>query len=112
MIQVSWQKCQGNAWCNFLGVNLSNSHFNNLEGVYIIFRTDGRVIRVGQGIIKDRLEAHRNDPKITAYSNLIVTWANVGKSYCDGVERYLAEILNPAVGDAFPDVAPVSVNLP
>jgi hypothetical protein len=112
MIQISWQKCQGNSWCSFLNVDLSHSHFNNLEGVYIIFRTDGHVIRVGQGIIKDRLAAHRNDSKITTCGNLLVTWAEVQRSYRDGVERYLAEVLKPTVGDAFPDVVPIPVNLP
>lgn len=111
-MQLEWQKCQGNVWGSLLNVDLSHSHFNNLEGVYIIWQGNGPVVRVGQGIIKDRLTAHRNDPTITTYSSLYVTWAPVGTLYRDNVERYLANILKPVVGDTFPNVTPTQVSLP
>ncbi len=115
-LEVEWIKCTGNIWCNLLNLNLNNTYFNNLEGVYIIWH-EGRnpaIVRVGQGIIKDRLEVHRNDPEILAYQQhtLYATWAEVPENYRDSVEAYLGERLNPNVGSNFPDVAPISVNLP
>lgn len=111
--QLSWQKCQGNVWAPLATVDLSHAHFNNMEGVYIIWSgKDGSIVRIGQGIVKDRLSAHRNDPAITAHHPLYVTWASVAKNYRDGVERYLANSLRPKVGDAFPNATPIPVTLP
>jgi len=111
-MQIAWQKCQGNVWGSLMDVDLSHSHFNNMEGVYIIWQGNGPVVRVGQGIIRDRLSAHRRDRAITAHNSLYVTWAPVSSLYRDGVERYLADILKPVVGDAFPNVSPAQVPLP
>ena len=97
---------------HFQNVDLSHSHFNDMEGVYIIWQGNGPIVRVGQGIVKNRIASHRNDREVTAYGNLYVTWAKVPAVYRDGVERYLANRLNPRVGDAFPDVDPIAVNLP
>ena len=111
-MQLAWQKCQGDVWGSFMYVDLSHSHFNNMEGVYIIWQGNGPVIRVGQGIIRDRLATHRNDKVITTHPPLYVTWAPIEALYRDGVERYLANILRPVVGDAFPNVIPIPVSLP
>jgi hypothetical protein len=86
-------------------------------GVYVIWHNgpQGRWVRVGQGVIKDRVACHRTDPTILAYARfggLWVRWANLQPHWLDGVERYLAETLRPLVGDRFPDVTPVQVNLP
>jgi hypothetical protein len=83
-----------------------------MDGVYIIWQSGGRVIRIGQGVIRDRITTHRNDPEINKFSNLYVTWASVPSLQKDGVERYLADSLDPVVGDAFPDTLPLVVNLP
>lgn len=115
MLQVSWQKCQGDVWGHFLLVDLSHPHFNSMEGVYVIWQSDNNrttVIRVGQGIIKDRIAEHRKNSAITKYDNLFVTWAPVPVQYRDGVEKYLADTLKPIIGDAFPNVIPIAVNLP
>lgn len=113
-LSVTWGKCLEGKWCNFLNLNLANEFFDNLEGVYIIWQRNGTVIRVGQGIIRDRLTAHRNDEKILAYKKdgLFVTWAEVPTRQRDGVERYLAEHFKPLIGEKFPDVDPIEVNLP
>ena len=115
-MQVQWNKCQGNEWCPLNTVDLDHSHFNNMEGVYIIWHggSNPATVRVGQGVIRDRLKAHRNDPQISAYANLglLVTWASVSQSQRDGVEAYLAQKLNPKVGERFPTRAPIEVNLP
>jgi len=86
-------------------------------GVYIIWHEGdpGRVVRVGQGVIKDRLSEHRNNKAILAYNKvgtLRVTWAAVPAKQLDGVERHLADTWNPLVGSAFPDVQPIAVNSP
>jgi hypothetical protein len=109
---INWQKCQGDVWGSLAHVDLSHSHFDNMEGVYIIWQANGPVVRVGQGIIRDRLNAHRNDKTITAYPSLQVTWAPVIALYRDGVEHYLADALKPVVGDKFPNVVPISIPLP
>ena len=89
----------------------------NAFGVYIIWHAGnpGRVVKIGQGDISDRLGKHRRDAMILAYrkhGTLKVTWAAVASSQVDGVERYLANRYPPLVGDAFPDVVPIAVNSP
>lgn len=88
-------------------------------GIYIIWFTSQpgvrNTVRLGKGDVADRVREHRNNPVITAYrqnGQLLVTWATVPEAQRDGVERYLADTLNPLVGDAFPDVVPLVVNLP
>lgn len=112
-MELNWVKCgTDNHWCNFEQVTIDP---NNI-GVYMIFYlgSPGRVVRLGQGIIRDRISVHRTDQKITHYSSkgLLVTWAEVDRQYLDGVEKYLADTWNPLVGDAFPDVRPIAVNSP
>lgn len=113
---INWNKCNGDQWCNLIKLNLDHPHFNNLEGVYIIWHgaPNPTVVRVGQGIIRDRLRTHREDPLILIYKekDLYVTWAAVDFRYRDGIERYLAEKWHPKVGTKFPDVQPTQVNSP
>jgi len=111
-MKLTWQKCLGNKWCSLLRLNLSHDHFDGLAGVYIIWQDGGLIIRVGQGEIRGRISKHRSDKQITAYNNLLVTWARVSSWERGGVERFLAEKLNPVIGSKFPDVLPIPVNLP
>lgn len=108
-IQLKWVKCSDH-WCSLQRVNLDPV---TTEGVYVIWEDSGknRVVRVGQGYIADRLTQHRNDPEITQYGQLLVTWAAVAAQYRDGVERYLADMYSPLVGDRFPVAQPIEVNL-
>lgn len=99
-------------------VDLNSSHFADLEGVYIIWRARGIIpvaVYVGQGIIKNRLYSHRNDPRILQYNSptpLYVTWAEVPKVYRTGVEMYLHNELSPLVGEPPQgNPIPVPVNL-
>lgn len=113
MKNLLWNTCDKGSWCSLLSVNIDHSHFNNMEGVYIIWQGGGQIIKVGQGTIKDRLYTHRKDPAITLYNNLFVTWATVPiQSDRGGIERYLGNILSPRVGVEFPDTTPIEVNLP
>jgi hypothetical protein len=115
---LKWGKCEGHAWCSLLKVDLSCEYFDDLEGVYIIWYGDnpyGSTVRVGQGFIKDRLTDHKEDPEILEYKPLYVTWARVkAGSDRDGIERYLGETLVPLTPKEprFPNVEPISVNLP
>ena len=116
-MNLDWQTCTGGKWCSFEGLNLDHDHFNNMEGVYIIWHTGdpGKVVYVGQGDIATRIADHRDNSQILKYKSagtLRVTWAKVGSQYRDGVERYLADTWNPLVGDTWPDVTPIEVNSP
>ena len=115
MITLNWLKCGSDSrWCSFELLNLNTV---TELGIYIIWHkgNPGRVVRVGQGDVADRLSKHRTDPEIIAYKKigaLRVTWASVPAHQRDGVERYLADTWNPLVGDAFPDAVPIAVNSP
>jgi len=116
MLNLYWNKCKGDVWCKLNTVNLDHRHFNNMNGVYIIWHggQDAATVRVGQGFIRDRIADHRDDQQVQQYTNLTlyVTWAAVENQYQDGVERYLADRLDPKVGVRHPNVQPISVNLP
>jgi hypothetical protein len=114
MITLSWVKCVENVWCSLERLDLDNVTAN---GVYIIWHSGnpGRVVRVGQGNIAERLKAHRTDQSILAYKKngqLYVTWAAVPVHHLDGVEAYLALQWNPLVGDRYPYAVPLAVNSP
>lgn len=115
MLQVKWMKCGDDGhWCNLKTLNLDN---NTTKGVYIIWHegNPGRVVRIGQGDIADRLKVHRNDDEILGYEEfgtLRVTWAAVSAAQRDGVEVYLSDRYPPLVGDVFPDAESIAVNSP
>jgi hypothetical protein len=115
MLKVKWVTCGDDGhWCDLKRLNLDNIE---TKGVYIIWHegNPGRVVRLGQGDIADRLGDHRRDNEILTYDKfgtLRVTWATVSAAQRDGVERYLADQWPPLVGDAFPDAEPIAVNSP
>lgn len=115
-MNANWMKCKGGSWCSLKNLNLGHEHFDGLEGVYIIWREEPtrKAVRLGQGVISDRLSEHRDNTEIIAKGpkGLFVTWARVDVTNRDGVEAFLADTLDPLVGDRFPDVVPVPVNLP
>jgi hypothetical protein len=115
-MQLQWVKCDGLNWCSLLNVNLDHEHFNDMEGVYVIWHGGyaPRYVRVGQGVIKDRLAEHRENEEILAYRDLglFVTWAKVAANDRDRVEKYLSDKLKPLIGERFPEVEPLEVNLP
>jgi hypothetical protein len=114
MLTLKWVLSDSGSWLPFETFNLSNV---TDSGVYVIWHAGqpARTVKVGQGNIKSRLQAHRIDSPITRYRNfgpLYVTWASVPALQRDGVERYLGNLLNPLIADRFPDVLPVAVNSP
>lgn len=113
-LTLSWKKTSDDRW-----TPLEFANFTNILdiGIYIIWYggSPSKVVRVGQGIIKDRLSNHAIDKQILTYRSygmLYVTWASVVPQYRDGIERYLGEMWNPLVGDRFPDAYPIAVNSP
>ena len=112
---LNWIKCNEGEWCHLDGINLDNQHFDDLEGVYIIWYDDfGPVtVYVGQGTIRDRLAVHRRD-KVQEFihTGILVTWAIALESLRDGIEAYLARKLNPLIGSRHPDCTEIEVNLP
>lgn len=113
-MDLHWFKCKGGVWCGLKTLNLDTV---DEEGVYIIWHASNpsEVVYVGQGDVADRISKHRNNNEITEYESagkLHVTWATVPAHQRDGVERYLADKLNPLVGDVHPQATPISVNLP
>jgi hypothetical protein len=115
-MNLMWTKCEGDKWCPFLTVNLEHPHFQALAGVYVIWHGGQSpwTVYVGQGAVAERLKAHRQEQAILQYSHLglFVTWARVDQSNRDGVERYLAEKLQPKAGSRSPMATPIQVNLP
>ena len=111
-MNVNWGKCSDDGhWCSFENVKLDSDSFKEKKGVYII-QSGEIVVRLGSGIIKDRLAAHREDSEVNNYQEMKVTWAKVNENQMQGVEKYLADTLNPVVGERFPDRTPIEVNLP
>ena len=103
-------------WCDLLRLDMDSIGEDEI-GVYIIWKPDdtGTAVRVGQGNIKDRLTRHKKDKKITRHAvdgALSVTWTILSTRYLDGVEKHLGDLLEPLEGPRFPDVPPISVNLP
>lgn len=116
MLNLKWWKCGNDGhWCSFKNLDLDSV---TESGVYIIWYegSPGRVVYVGQGDpISERISAHRSNDDILAYQDrgtLRVTGASVAVAERDGVERYLANKLQPLVGSAHPDTDPIEVNLP
>ena len=113
---LRWTRCQGDVWCKLNAVNLQHEHFDHADGVYMIWHggKTPRVVYVGQGNIRKRLQFHRNNTKIQQYANLdlFVTWAVVPQERRNGVEVYLATHWRPLIGENHSDAAPIAVNFP
>ena len=113
---LTWLKCQGDLWCNLANVNLAHAHFGNMHGVYIIWHggQSAATVYVGSGFIRQRLQEHRTESSIQQFASLglFVTWAAVSSDKQEGVEAYLARVLQPKVGSRHPTAPEIAVNLP
>ena len=88
---------------------------NGVKGVYILYvaKRGGKqdTLYVGQGHIANRVAAHKREGR--GYTRAEVAWAAVSaKKKRDGIERYLAETINPRRGKRWPKAKPIPVNLP
>ena len=121
-LPLSWRGCGDDGhWCNFLQLNLDSDSLAK-GGVYVIWSEEPTGARkttvyVGQGKpVADCVARHRDEATITRHQKdgriLRVTWAKVGKEQRGGVERYLADTLDPLEGDRWSNDDPVRVNLP
>jgi hypothetical protein len=115
-MQVTWTKCQGEVWCKLHFVNLDHEHFNNLEGVYVIWHggQTPSTVYVGKGVIRDRLKFQRSNPAIKQFENLglFVTWTSIPREQQDGVGIFLSQKLKPMVAEQFQSATPVEINSP
>ena len=114
---IEWKKCKRGAWCILSELDLDHEHFNDMEGVYVIWQGEENpvALRAGQGLIKECLARERDDKDLLAYGEkhkLYVTWAEVNPRFRDGVFRYISEALKPEIENSYPDVSPIGVNLP
>ena len=111
-MRLEWRKCVGDKWCPFLALNLTNVQES---GVYVIWHSGGRIVYVGQGVVAERIAQHRASWRLGPHDRkkMLVTWARLEDQHRDGVERYLAETLDPVVvGSARLKDPPIRVNLP
>jgi CheY-like chemotaxis protein len=114
---VQWEKCKRGAWCILAELDLDHRHFNDMEGVYIIWQGEENpvALRTGQGLIRESLARERNDKELLVcreQHELYVSWAQVNPRFRDGVVRYITEALKPKLESSYPDVPRVGVNLP
>ena len=131
MITVHWQKCIKNSfWCPFNEKLLNDGRLEarlgdysaGISGVYIIWTgvDDNRtILKVGSGIIKDKLAVDLKNPEIQAYqpTRLYVTWGStlsvIGPEQIQkGIEKFLGVVFKPKLSEDLPDVDLVMVNLP
>lgn len=116
-MQVTWRKCQNEGdvtdhWCSFENLTISDA-LKKLYGVYIIWTGTNarRVSYVGEGIIGERVQYHRDNTNIPSGS--YVTWAKMpNKTTGESVETYLIKTLNPSLNQQIPYGSGTPVNLP
>ncbi len=114
-LRLEWNKPDGR-WHSLRDVSLDDPSVGDQDGVYIIWHggRNRRVVYVGSGRIATRLSAHLYDGRFLPYAHLGlgVTWAEVPMKHQRGVERFLAEEMEPVAGGRYPNAAPIAVNLP
>jgi len=130
MLTLDWTTTDTTgALLRFYDVDLTSVH---AEGVYVIYSPPNifaapdafglrnafgapRTVYVGQGVVADRLQQHRSNQtmkSMNAQTTLNVAFAPVTAMLRDGVERWLANRLQPMLGDVHPNAVPVEVSLP
>ena len=114
---LEWNKCKAGTWCAFSDLDLDHEHFEEIEGVFIIWYGEQNPVAllVGEGCIRDCLAKERNNEAICAIGEqrqLYVTWAITGSNFRIGVVRFIAEAVKPKLASHYPDVTPIEVNLP
>ena len=114
---LDWQKCKAGKWCALLDLDLDHDHFDQMNGVYIIWAGEHNpvALRVGQGCIRDCLVKERDFVESQTYNekhNIRATWAKAGPTFCGGVVRYLVDVLQPLLRSPYAEVEQIEVNLP
>jgi hypothetical protein len=119
-LTLEWMIGVDDKWCLLDSLDLTNPHFDKITGVYIVWYgpnekgDEGRVVCVGQGVIRSKLENLREDPVLARYScrHPMVTWAEVDAHHRENVEAYLIGVLNPLHGEHRHNVVQTIVNIP
>lgn len=119
-LKLNWQGSVSGIYYQLIDSRLIYTVPDDLFGVYVVweFVAPGHkeVIKVGQGKVRERLSAHKKDKEILGDGSklriILVAWAEVDPKYVDGVEAYLGRVLEPLVGERFPDAEEIMVNLP
>lgn len=117
---VDWGTCDGRGWCLLLTTNWSSLDH---DGVYVIWTaataqmSPRRAVYVGQGNIRERLNAHADSAEILGFGSvqtpILATWASSpNPEWRNRVERYLADFYRPFVGKQWPPDQPLQVNVP
>ena len=113
---LEWNKCKAGTWCTLTELDFGHEHFDDMEGVYVIWYGDLNpvALRVGYGCIRNCLANERNDKDVLAYKQdeIYVIWGKVGPKFCDGVVKYVADALQPELESSSPGVEPIEVNIP
>jgi hypothetical protein len=101
------------------GIPLQDKHFDNLEGVFIVWLEEDEGLRtvmlIGKGKVRDGLKQFRGDPKLQIHElkgTLFATWADVPETKRAGVESFLMRKFNPKLGQSFSAAKPIDVNVP
>lgn len=114
MITVRWSKAHIGDWPSLEKLSLEG--LGEVSVVYAFWHGGGHPgwLRVGQGVIKQRLADHRKNKEIMTYHRLglFVSWAAVTPRERAGVERLLVEYCPPLLGERPPYLEPISVNRP
>ena len=114
-MKLDWCRCVLRSRCRLNLINLNNQYFDNLTGVYVIWRGNdtGNVVSVGMGNLRDELVEKQIDKKVLEYGpDLFVTWAAVPRLSLKGVEAFLCNNLNPQIPHSVSDIDLINVNLP
>jgi len=115
VLKLQWIKSLDDKWLDFSRLDVSQI---SGQGVYIIWHggPNPRVVRVGKGDLRTRLEGHRQNPRLMWYASqgkLLITWAEVkSRPHQDGIETYLTKLLSPLLGDQMANVPPIQVQSP
>ncbi|MGE0232031.1 MAG: hypothetical protein AB7O39_11385 [Flavobacteriaceae bacterium] len=114
MISLHWERPADGGWYALDSIDIGKIR---TVGIFMIWHdgNPGRVIRVSQGDIGRQLQLEQISPmvlKFRIFGELRVTWASVPAPLRNGVERYLANLFHPQVGDSYPLVMPLAANAP
>ncbi len=107
-----WVKCEDKKtkavqWCDFWELDLDS--VGNVLGVYIVWGDSvvPYVIYVGKGEIAERIEKHRRKKDFIRCKDdgekMFVTWQEFPDKELRGREKYLANLLQPEIGERHPE---------
>jgi hypothetical protein len=116
LFPLKWIRCAREQWCTLAGVNLDQPYFDKAIGVYVAWFEDDyiRVLKAGEGSVRNRILEARSDPRIGAYDarRTFVTWALAPKEHRAGLVNYLQQSLQPALVGLYKTAYPIKCNLP